>query len=56
VGLSAGATARLAAAGKLLIAAIMFVGRIGPLTLAFAMAARQHAHRVRYPDEKIMIG
>lgn len=56
VGLSAGATARLGTIGKLLIAGLMFVGRLGPLTLAFAMAARQHAHRVRYPDEKIMIG
>ena len=42
--------------GRLLICAVMFMGRIGPLTLAFALAGRQHAPRVRYPEERVLIG
>ena len=37
----------------------MYLGRVGPLTLALALASRLEnsaATRVRYPDEKIMIG
>jgi trk system potassium uptake protein TrkH len=43
--------------GKLLIAAMMFMGRVGPLTLAFALAARTSTPaKVRYPEGKILIG
>ena len=38
---------------------LMYLGRVGPLTLAAALAARQQtavAANVRYPEEKIMIG
>lgn len=44
-------------AGKLLVAALMFMGRIGPLTLAVAIAHRATtAPRVRYPEGKILVG
>jgi len=56
VGLSAGVTSGLDPIGKLVIAAAMVVGRIGPLTLGFALAARQRPTRVAYPAEKVMIG
>lgn len=56
VGLSAGATAALDASGKLVLVALMFVGRTGPLTLGFALAARAARSRIAYPPEKIMIG
>lgn len=56
VGLSAGATPALNGWGKAVIMAAMFVGRIGPLTLGFALAARAARGRVAYPAEKIMIG
>jgi trk system potassium uptake protein TrkH len=43
--------------GKLLIAGMMFMGRVGPLTLAFAVAARMSARaRIRYPEGKVLIG
>jgi trk system potassium uptake protein TrkH len=63
VGLSTGAaeapvslSGDFATPGRLLVCALMFVGRIGPLTLAFALAGRQPVSRVRYPEERVLIG
>ena len=42
--------------GKLLIALMMFMGRVGPLTLAVAIAHRGTPPRVRYPEGKILVG
>jgi trk system potassium uptake protein TrkH len=43
--------------GKALIAAMMFIGRIGPMTLAFAVARRATTQaRIRYPEGKVAIG
>jgi trk system potassium uptake protein TrkH len=43
--------------GKLLMIAMMFIGRLGPLTLAFAVARRAHIQpRLRYPEGKVLIG
>jgi trk system potassium uptake protein TrkH len=42
--------------GKLLVSAMMFAGRVGPLTLAVALARRQHVVRFRYPEGKVAIG
>lgn len=42
--------------GKLALMAMMFMGRVGPLTLAVALAGRGPAPRVRYPEGKVMIG
>jgi trk system potassium uptake protein TrkH len=43
--------------GKLLIMAMMFMGRVGPLTLAFALARRgTRQARLRYPEGKVLIG
>ncbi len=44
------------AAGKLLVAALMFMGRVGPLTLAVAVAHWGTPPRVRYPEGKILVG
>jgi trk system potassium uptake protein TrkH len=43
-------------AGKLLVAAMMFMGRIGPLTLAVAVAHGGARPRVRYPEGRILVG
>lgn len=43
-------------AGKLLVALMMFVGRVGPLTLAVALAGRTVPPRLRYPEGKVLIG
>jgi len=56
VGLSLGATAKLTPPGKLIIIALMFVGRVGLLTLAFTIVRRARRDAVRYSEENIMIG
>ncbi len=56
VGLSIGATAKLNSLGKLIIILLMFVGRVGLLTMAFAIAGRTRRHATRYAEENIMIG
>lgn len=56
VGLSTGLTPELSPWGRLCVIAAMFIGRTGPLTLAFALAVGRARSRVRFPDEKIMIG
>jgi len=56
VGLSLGATAKLVPAGKLIVILLMFVGRVGLLTLAFAIVSRRQQHPVRYSEENLMIG
>ncbi|MGE3278100.1 MAG: TrkH family potassium uptake protein [Vicinamibacterales bacterium] len=45
------------AIGKVLIVGLMFMGRVGPLTLAFALARRGSLKaRIRYPEGKVLIG
>lgn len=56
VGLSMGLTPHLTIIGKLIIALTMFAGRVGPLTIAFALAQRKQKEYYRYPKGKIMIG
>jgi len=56
VGLSLGVTSSLLPAGKLIIIGLMFIGRVGILTLAFAFAQRTRRASVVYSQEQIMIG
>jgi len=56
VGLSTGVTPHLSMAGKLLIVITMFLGRIGPFTLALAIGQRQLTESYRYPEEEVQIG
>jgi trk system potassium uptake protein TrkH len=44
------------AGGKLLIMFMMFMGRVGPLTLAVALAGASTQSRMRYPEGKVLIG
>lgn len=55
-GVSTGITSGLSPAGKLVIVAVMFVGRIGPLTLALAMATEAKRSPVQPASERVMIG
>lgn len=55
VGLSTGVTPQLSTGGKLLIIALMFVGRVGPLTLAVVLARKVRA-RYRYAKEDVLVG
>jgi len=56
VGLSTGVTQSLSILGKFIIIVTMFIGRIGPLTMALAVALQQEKIAFSYPEEKIMIG
>ncbi|MBT7670643.1 MAG: Trk family potassium uptake protein, partial [Bdellovibrionales bacterium] len=57
VGLSLGITPYLTLAGKLAISLVMFIGRIGPLTLVLALGQRiRSGGKIEYPDGRIMIG
>lgn len=56
VGLSTGITPQLSAAGRLLIIMTMFLGRVGPLTFAMALAGRERQVAVHYPEESVIIG
>ena len=55
VGLSLGVTAKLDTAGRLVIIVLMFLGRVGPLTLALLLG-RGRPRRVEYPEARIMVG
>jgi potassium uptake TrkH family protein len=56
VGLSTGITADLSFVGKLVIMICMFVGRIGTLTLAFALSSKMKSHNYEYPKAHLMVG
>jgi trk system potassium uptake protein TrkH len=56
VGLSTGITPHLSDFGKIVIMLIMFVGRIGPLTMVLAIRNLQGTRLVLYPEERIMVG
>jgi len=55
VGLSTGLTSGLSAAGKVIIIATMFIGRIGPLTVALAIGKKEYP-RFKYAQENLLIG
>ena len=56
VGLSTGITRDLTSSGQVVIIAVMFVGRLGPLTLAYALARKATEPSYRLPEEDIPIG
>ncbi|WP_034601749.1 TrkH family potassium uptake protein [Clostridiisalibacter paucivorans] len=58
VGLSRGITSNLSIVGRLIITFTMFVGRLGPLTMAFAFAKKQRSKKglYRYPEDRIIVG
>ena len=58
VGVSTIGTPNLSPASRAILLPMMFLGRVGPLTLAVAVAKRQGSIRSgsKYPEEKIVIG
>lgn len=56
VGLSTGITPELSVGGKLLITLLMYLGRIGPLTMGLALSKGLRRGKITYPDARIMIG
>jgi len=56
VGLSTGITADLPGAGQLVLVVLMFVGRVGTITVASALALRSSRRLFRYPEERPIVG
>lgn len=56
VGLSTGITPDLTTASKLVLCAVMFVGRVGSLSLFLLLAREAAPSHVRYPEERILVG
>lgn len=56
VGLSVGITSSLSSIGKILIITLMYVGRVGPLTLIIGISSLHSKQGIRYPKEKVIIG
>ncbi|MCR4952161.1 MAG: Trk family potassium uptake protein [Solobacterium sp.] len=56
VGLSLGVTPTLCTVSRLILTAFMFFGRVGGLTLAYAMLSAARTGGSRYPKEKVTVG
>lgn len=56
VGLTMGLTGDLTVIGKLIISFTMFAGRLGPLTLAYALGPKKGKELYRHPEGKMIIG
>ncbi|MER7164768.1 potassium transporter TrkG [Micromonospora sp. NPDC000207] len=54
-GLSVGLAERLSAPGEYLLAALMYIGRVGPLTLGSAIALNTRRRLYRYPEEQPIV-
>ncbi|MGB5984006.1 MAG: potassium transporter TrkG [Desulfobacterales bacterium] len=56
VGLSLGITSQLTPGAKLILTLVMFIGRLGPLTIAYAVSRQLTPPEYRYAEDKVMIG
>jgi len=56
VGLSTGITDSLPIAGQLIITLLMFIGRLGPVTAAAALALRDRPRRYELPEGRPIVG
>ena len=56
VGFSLDVTPQLSTGGKVALIVLMFLGRVGPLTFAYALSSRKPKPNYAYPEEKILLG
>lgn len=56
VGLSTGITAAVPASGQVLLMVLMFLGRLGPITVAAALALNTRHRHYRLPEERPIVG
>lgn len=56
VGLSTGITASMPPMAQIVLIVLMFVGRLGPVTLGVALAVRERPVLYEYPKERPLIG
>lgn len=55
VGLSTGVTPKLSEVSRVLITLVMFIGRLGPLTVAIAVGGERKAH-FKFAQENVLVG
>jgi trk system potassium uptake protein len=56
VGLSTGLSPDLTVIGKVVISILIFIGRIGPLTLALVVGREIAGRKIHFPEERIVVG
>ncbi|OGS68023.1 MAG: hypothetical protein A2Y96_02110 [Firmicutes bacterium RBG_13_65_8] len=56
VGLSMGLTTKLSTIGRIVIPMTMLAGRVGPLTMAVALALGRSPAGVHFPEERVIVG
>lgn len=58
VGLTLGQTGELSTVGKLVMSMTMFIGRLGPITMAvaFSISSNKKKLNIKRPEEKVMVG
>lgn len=55
-GMSLGITADLSVPGKVIIMALMFIGRVGLISFLFTLGGKVNKTSFRYPKERVIIG
>ncbi len=56
VGLSCGITSKLSFSAKIVIIALMYVGRVGPLAVAMILMRKRGLRKIEFPMGKVMVG
>jgi len=56
VGVSLGITGSLGIVSKIILILLMFLGRVGGLTLIFAIVTEKKAYFSQYPEERVIVG
>jgi len=56
VGLCTGITPEVSTAGKVILCVCMYVGRLGPLTAAYALQRRHQQTRYRFAEGMVRLG
>jgi len=56
VGLTSGISSKILTSGKIILILCMFLGRIGPASLAMVTLGNERKVKVKYPKEKIILG
>ena len=56
VGLSLGGTGTLPDSAQAILIVLMYLGRVGPLTLGVALALRERRRLYRFPEERPLVG
>lgn len=54
--LSMGLASELSPAGKFIVIVTMFAERLGPLTLAYALAQKKRSSKIGYAEDHVLIG